>query len=163
MDLLIRIGTTPERLSILGSAHKKIAMIYESFYQTPAKQKLINHLTQALKYYTQACKAIDPKNLNELNYPITNILTIHAIISKVKSIQLHEEKPKLIKNIFLEIKRDLMNSTEQNIDFWQDVNLVNILQSELFYASEKELDSIKSDIVRLYSHAWTLSGTYRWV
>ncbi|MBK8280231.1 MAG: hypothetical protein IPK94_09025 [Saprospiraceae bacterium] len=32
-----------------------------------------------------------------------------------------------------------MNSTEQNIDFWQDVNLVNILQSELFYASEKEL------------------------
>ncbi|MBK7439756.1 MAG: CHAT domain-containing protein [Saprospiraceae bacterium] len=162
LDLLIRIGTTPERLSILGSAHKKIAMIYESFYQTPAKQKLIkNHLTQALKYYTQACKAIDPKNLNELNYPITNILTIHAIISKVKSIQLHEEKPKLIKNIFLEIKRDLMNSTEQNIDFWQDVNLVNILQSELFYASEKELDSIKSDIVRLYSHAWTLSGTYR--
>ena len=74
---------------------------------------------------------------------------------------MHEEKPKLIKNIFLEIKRDLMNSTEQNIDFWQDVNLVNILQSELFYASEKELDSIKSDIVRLYSHAWTLSGTYR--
>ncbi|MEO5581497.1 MAG: CHAT domain-containing protein, partial [Saprospiraceae bacterium] len=161
-EYLLLIGPTPERLNLFGSAYKKIAMIYESISAQTAKTALVlRPLKKALNYYTLAYITSDPKDIKNLIYPLTNLLTIHAIVSKEKTIRLQKNKNVPISKLFLEIKKEFSDSSNQFIDFWEDVNLVNILQCELFYANEKEVKSIQDDIIRLYSRAWILSGTFK--
>ena len=161
-DSLLLIGSTPERLSILGGAHKKIALI--NFNRSSLANKnalIISSLRKALTYYIQACNKVDSKDIRSLNYPLLNALTLHAILSKEKTIRLFKNKPILISKVLADAKNDIMNSSDRFVDFWKDVNLANVLQCELFYAPDKEITALKDDFIRRYSRVWTLSGTLK--
>ncbi|MEP7324237.1 MAG: CHAT domain-containing protein, partial [Saprospiraceae bacterium] len=158
---LLVIGVTPERYNIFGSAYKKIAMIYSEIDSYKRISIIQNNLKKALSYYSKACQSIGPDNTKDLLYPLLNVLTIHAMISNKKTIVGFNKRKKSILRILDEAKMDIADASNQFIHFWNDVNMVNVLQCELFYARDTELNSIRDDIIRLYSRAWNLSGTLR--
>lgn len=161
-DSLLLIGSTPERLSILGGAYKKIALINFNRSAFSNKKALIkSSLKTALSYYIRACNMVDPKDIRALNYPLLNALTIHAMLSNEKSIKLFKNKPILISKVLGDAKNDIINSPDRFVDFWKDVNLVNAMQCELLYAKDKDIVLLKEEIIRKYSRVWTLSGTLK--
>lgn len=161
-DSLLLIGATPERLSIMGGAYKKMALIHFNRSALSNKNSLINaSLKKALTYYIRACNKIDPKDIRSLNYPLLNALTIHAMLSKEKSIRLFKNKPILISKVLSDAKNDIINSSDRFVDFWKDVNLANILQCELLYAPDKEIAALKDEFIKKYSRVWKLAGTLK--
>ena len=72
---LLDIATTAERLTIMGSAYKKLAQVETD------SQKVNDHLRQAADYYR---KATDPQRGEGVAdpYPIINLLVVEALLGK---------------------------------------------------------------------------------
>lgn len=157
-DFLLFIGKTSERLNLIGSAYKRLALLQLDSASSP--RRIHSHLVKATGFYKQAYLLTDPADIQSGIYPLANWLTLHALISSDPFVMIRGKKITILP-FLKEIKGTFNSDTERYVDFWRDINQVNLLECELFYTDSRTADKIIHQIIDLFSRHWDLSGTRR--
>ncbi|MEP7266280.1 MAG: CHAT domain-containing protein [Saprospiraceae bacterium] len=174
------MGDTSERSSLMGSAYKKLATI--RFYHKGLSKSIPStaiYIEQAEKNYKAAYRLLDPNMLSQVVYPLTNWLQLHAINGWKEKINIDDKKQVDIYEYLVQKSKDLRGSFGKNIDFWEDISLVNLLQTTLYYVPRikaskdndvknenkanqlKVIQELGKDITSHYISAWKDGGTLR--
>ncbi|HNR07248.1 MAG TPA: CHAT domain-containing protein [Saprospiraceae bacterium] len=154
------LGLTPERLCLMGSAYQNLAIIA---HRNPSKTmpSVTVSLKEAEKQYKKAFVLSDPAKVQDLIYPLANWLILNAINDGPPTIEIKGKKMN-ISSFLNQTEIKLKKELGRNLNFWQDISLVNLGQCKLFYTSSLvELDGIKNEIINNYKNNWNLSGTLK--
>jgi CHAT domain-containing protein len=152
LEALAFIGTTAERLSILGSASKRFAQISTGNQRDKYLQQMSDHYGKAWYLLKDKIKASI--------YPLSNWMTAHVLMHGNKPVILHGEsiEPEHLLN---NAEKELKKESGAHNDFWEDLNEVNIMMCWLLFCDTGEIVYLTSKIIDLYRHAWQQGGTYK--
>ena len=153
LNTLLLIGKTPERLNILGSAHKRIAQLTTG---EPREQ----HLKSMASYYQQAFELLP--NISDSIYPLTILLTSQALSVGNRRIQI-DGKSLYPQEHLAKFQKIIELKTAEYKDFWNDISLVNILICKLLFSrTTTDINNLKTNIINLYNNAWNIGGSYKY-
>lgn len=109
------LGPSMERLSLCGSALKRLAMVERVARNEPAKQEALKEMR---KWYQEARKLGSSKNLNNLFYPVLNLMAVECL--------LHAEQNggNFDPADFGDCRRQLEQQSHENADFFSMVGLI---------------------------------------
>ncbi|NND33912.1 MAG: CHAT domain-containing protein, partial [Saprospiraceae bacterium] len=151
LQAILFIGKTPERMSILGSAHKRMAQV------VPDEKHRKDHLQHMSLYYAEAYE-MQKASLSQSVYPFSNWVTAEILLG-TRSTKLGSRTIK-IETKLKRIEQDLNKYKSADSDFWEDINLVNIKMCQLLLAKTSgTVSELQEDIIELYQRAWHQGGT----
>lgn len=155
LKTLLLIGETPERLNILGSAHKRIAQL------TTGEQRE-QHLKSMADYYHQAFELLQP-NISDAIYPLTNWLTSQALSVGNRKILIDGNSLSPMTHL-IKFQKIIELKTAEYKDFWNDISLVNILICKMLFSRHTaDINNLKENIINIYNNAWNIGGSYKHV
>jgi len=156
---LLLIGETPERLSILGSAFKRMALImYELDIPINEKKPLVQNLFKsAAASYLKAYELIPEEKLQKSIYSISNFLVLNSV-SGVLTVSIKNKKIN-ITALIEKVAGPLSVTRSRHADFWEDISSVNLMEAQLFYSDIKEIMPLCKKILKNYKAIWKVSGT----
>ncbi len=140
LKILLKVGETAERLNMLGSTYKRLAMV------APNKEVLLDSLKRAMIYYLAAYNNYKKGNVV---YPLTNAVELSAIIDLSGTIPSREFKLKFDANQYIP------NDTEGN-------KVKNPLPCKLYLNPDaikilkNERDKIKPELNTHNQDYWTM-------
>ncbi|MBK8501049.1 MAG: CHAT domain-containing protein [Saprospiraceae bacterium] len=150
LKALAFIGTTAERLNILGSASKRFA-------QLSTGDQRLKYLKQMAEQYEKAW-LLSKGKVKSAIYPLTNWLTAHALLNGNNPIIIDGETKDPGK-LLSDTEKELNKERTDHRDFWEDLNPVNLKRCELLFCDQKEIDKMTKKIIKLYQEAWKQGGT----
>ena len=150
LQAMLFIGKTPERMSILGSAHKRMAQVVSDGTQRK------EHLQHMRSYYAEAYE-LQKSTMGKAVYPLSNWVTSEILLNN-RSITLNSRSVKIADKL-KRMEQDLNKYKSLEADFWEDINLVNIKMCQLLLAKTSEaITRLQEEIVDLYQKAWQQGG-----
>lgn len=153
---LIRLGKTIERYSLLGSAHKRNALLVD---EPGAKRSAIEKMAEAYKQgYT-----LQPKGAHEKRiYQLTNWLLAELLLNDDNRMEQAQEILGQPAAAFLDSLLAELNSTPRdNKEFWDLIEIVNVNQCRLLLGSAKDARAAAEEIKAAYRSAWRMGGSYK--
>ncbi|MCU0404849.1 MAG: CHAT domain-containing protein, partial [Chitinophagaceae bacterium] len=153
IEALIRFGKTNERLSLKGSAFKRLMMLYEKLPQKGSKDLALESLSLSAKAYEEAYHhSKDPYPLsNWLQFNSISLLATENNDQKVL-VQFEKEARKLIKE-----RLEKFESEKGNLDrFWQRAEFPNLMLSK-FLLGHKDVSIDK--VFKAYKDLWEWAGS----
>lgn len=157
LEQINEFGKTSERLSLIGSAYKRIALVESN------KAKMRAALKTMASYYKEAFELkCDELFKNEV-YPLTNWLIAELIMNdKARLEKVKEDIGMKIEELLNEKLEWLKKEDLEQNDFWDLIKGVNIYQTLLLIAStQKVYKKTNAKIQALYDKAWKKAGTKR--
>jgi hypothetical protein len=166
--LMAALGETPERLSMVGSGYKRLALIASS-----KPSKVCNDALEKMEdYYRQAwalTKARAKGNKPLDPYPLANALVarIAYLVRLGDEDKAAQERKSTLKKEKDEAKRlALALKTARPEDFWAavgvaDVTLLDSLIEYLSLRTKRVPDEVYKDLVKEYHSAWKQYGSTR--
>ncbi|MCB0584292.1 MAG: CHAT domain-containing protein [Phaeodactylibacter sp.] len=154
---LIRLGQTKERLSLLGSAYKRKAVLVEN---AGSKRNAIEDMANS---YREAY-LLNNKELNDKRvYQLTNWIVAEKILDKKDRTTEAESILKAPMETFLgHLLEELTNHSTDKKEFWDLIEIVNVNQCRLLFAKgAKAQNEIVNEIQSVYRKAWNIGGSYK--
>ena len=159
LNQLLGIGDTPtaERLSLLGSAYKRKAMISAN------NTDKVKALMLAADYYK---KAFNTPHNNNKTYALTNWLEIEKILQLVKNRQglktiLSKYKFEAVsktKAYMADALGQLINA-EADIDFWNVIGTANTTLCAWMLEGKNTVELTDKMVVNAYAKVWSMAGS----
>lgn len=156
LDLLARmvaVESTMERMSLIGSAYKRQALVDAAAGRRPGVQKALRQMRDA---YREAQTLGEKRGATDLYYPISNRLT--------SEVALHADAGqwrRFDRETAASLRRSLKAKSETDPDFWSVVGEAELDQHEAMAA--RKLARARPQLVRAYEDLHTrVAATRMW-
>jgi len=163
LDTLLKVGETRERLNMLGSAYKRLAML------APDRDSRINAFEKSLGYYQKAASTVTG---GEAIYPLTNAIELSAILVLSKARE-HGDKFTAAKNKCTIYTQEeaiaILNKTKESLEehlgkdtlgYWDMLAFLNIDLCLLMVNSDKKAELKRwGDIGKDFNMIWKKAGS----
>jgi len=154
---LLNMSPTAERLSLMGSAYKRKAMI------SIANADKAKALITAAGYYKQAYNM--PQNSNK-TYSLTNWLEIEKILQLAKNMAGVKAVIKKYKFETVNKTKELIDdavkkmiSTDIDMDFWNEIGIANAVLCAWLMEGKDTKEITGKTVVDAYKKVWNIAGS----
>ena len=162
LSVLVFSGETAERHNLLGSAHKRLAML------APDSTKRINAYKTAISHYERAYS--NDFNSNK-TYSLVNsielasLLVFNGAMKDGGEFTVDKKKYKLrtfseAKETLLELEKKLIERSEvEDLDYWDLVASLNIDLCLLLTLEEERMESKWNEVIQNFNKIWRKAGS----
>ena len=150
---LLKINETSERLSLKAGIYKRFAVQLTKGFNVLVEKMTENYL----KAYELQTKSELDNEPRDYSYPLTNFLTGAYLLPKSA---FNDDSILLPAKDKLEEAYSHFKSIQNNKDFWEDINIVNILTVKLLFSKDSnEIVEFRKSIENTYSDRFESGGT----
>ncbi len=137
---------TPETLSLVGSACKRLVMIEQMMAGEPARAAVAAHLAEMLQSYEHAARLARDGNAKDWFYPAQNLLA-----AEVRQRLLDAKAPEPRALLRKEVEQQLRKGLDTDRDGWNRLGLIELrLHDALLADSATALEAIMRSHAELY-------------
>ena len=152
---LLKIAPTSERYSLLGSANKRFAYVFEDYNA---------YLEKTVESYREALKLSNQGVVTEYTYPLANLLQAQFFLKDSNPGSEEKSTSEFLSayDWIHKVESELSGILPGNKDFWEDIARINIWTTKILFSKEpKEVEKTLNSILKSYESLFKKSGTLK--